>query len=352
MATTNPKNSNPKASLTRAALRAYKTDAKKDIAVAISLLFVEAAVTALAYLASWSLYLTLPFVLIPFCFAIQMSISSYKGGAPLSHRVFFHFFGLYFSPKDPFFGVYRVFIACLKALLVCFITMMAVGFAYYGIAYAVDPSFQSAVDGLNSVVNSGSASDVTTYLEGSAPLMALETAMILSAYGAGFYMLLHSLAVSTLNAYVRMSVVGAPSRVSNAIFNGGFRTIRHPFYRAYYGALWGGIILLILGYLGGIGLGFLLKISNPYTLLACGLGGSFFFTFLYVPYFFNVIELLAERFEKSFADYSIDLARKTLAELKKNQQLSEQEIADLSKKLDEANSQHPQDDSDDDDSQK
>jgi hypothetical protein len=81
--------------------------------------FVEAAVTALAYLASWSLYLTLPFVLIPFCFAIQMSISSYKGGAPLSNRVFFHFFGLYFSPKDPFFGVYRVFIACLKALLAC-----------------------------------------------------------------------------------------------------------------------------------------------------------------------------------------------------------------------------------------
>ena len=58
--------------------------------------------------------------------------------------------------------------------------MMAVGFAYYGIAYAVDPSFQSAVDGLNSVVNSGSASDVTTYLEGSAPLMMKSKTLIKS----------------------------------------------------------------------------------------------------------------------------------------------------------------------------
>jgi len=329
---TNNEPSKEKNSLASAAFVLFKKDYRKNLAASFTFLMIEIMVIAVAYAYSFSLIVTVPFLLIPFFFALQMSVSSYKGGAPLSSRVFLRFFGLYFSPSTPFYGVYRVFLCLLKALGVAFLSSLLIGGVYYSIAVSVDPSFLASVDQLGSIIESGTSQDLYDFLASNGPIMLYQRVLILSSYGLGFYMFVHALSVNTLNPYVRMALQGAPSRVANGIFGGGFKEIRRGFYKEYYKSLWPGILLLVGGYLAGIGFG-LVWFTDPDRLFVLGLAGSGLFTFAFIPYLLDVVELLATRYEKNFAEYSLNMAKRTLDQLKAERQLSDKEISDMEDQL-------------------
>jgi hypothetical protein len=347
---TAPKKAKGAKSLSQTAFKLYQKDWKKDLTVSFTFLLVAAMVLALGYLAAWSLFLTIPLILIPFLFAIQMSISSYKGGAPLSNRVFFHFFGLYFNPNEPFFGVYRVWLAFLKAFLTFWLLLFGIGLSFSGIGNATWPEFSEALKHFASLMDSGSAQEVVDYLNGSMPLLLFQKVVMLSSLLPASYFFVHSVSVCTLNPYVRMSLAGAPARVANSIFAGGFRSVRHSLYKEYYKALYLGVILLVIGLGAGVTLGSLLTLA-PEQIYILALAGAALTLAFYLPYFFNVIELLATRYEKSFADYSIHLAEQTLSQMKQEHTVSpeeakkyEQELADAKK------GKAPKDDDDDSDS--
>jgi hypothetical protein len=339
-------------SLSQSALKLYRKDIKKDLAVTFTLLLVEAMVLALGYLSSFSLFLSIPLILIPFLFAIQMAISSYKGGAPLSNRVFFHFFGLYFNPSEPFFGVYRVWLAFLKSLLLFFALFFAIGFTFYGVANANWPDFKAAADQFASLVNTASAQEVVDYINASTPLLLFQKCVLLGSFIPAVYFFLHSWAVCTVNPYIRMSLVGAPARVANSIFSGGFRLIRKPFYHDYYASIFLGIILAVLGLGSGTLLGIGLGLSAE-RISVLALAGLALFTAFYLPYFFNVIELLANRYEKDFAKYSISLAEETLSRMKEQHQVSPEDAAKFEEELRDAKKgKAPKEDDDDDSEEK
>lgn len=324
-----------KNSLASAAFFLFKKDYRKTLAASFTFLMIEIMVIAVAFAFSYSLLISIPFVLIPCFFALQMSVSSYKGGAPLSSRVFFRFFGLYFNPAAPFYGVYRVCISLLKAIGVALLASFLVGGIYYYIAVSADSSFIDAINKFSSLLESGTNQEFMDFMTTNEPILMYQRVVLLSSYGFGLYEFIHSLSVNSFNPYVRMGLQGASSRLANSIFVGGLRQIRKSFYKDYYGALWLGILLLVGGYLTGVGVGFI-WFSDFERLFVLGLAGSALFTFAYIPYLLNVIELLATRYEKGFVEYSINMAKQTLDRLKAEQNLSEKEIKDMEEQLQQA----------------
>jgi hypothetical protein len=321
-------------SIGRRAWRLYKAQARKTLPTSFNFAMVAVAVMALAFLLPSTLYLSVPFVLIPFLFAFQMTAFYLRKNDFVTNREFFAYFRAYF--KTPFAGCYRVLRNFLLALLWSLAVGVVVGVVYYAVASSIDASFTAAVNDVSALFVNGSLSDVEDYLAASAPLALCENVVSLAELFAGFYAFTHYLSSYGVNPYLRSAIVGASPRVSNLIYAGGLKTVGPRFWKDYYSALWLGIILFVLGFASGVGVGLLFIEEDSLLWGVSGILGSLIFLFAYLPYYFSVMGLLADKYRNGFADYSIKMAQRTLQELQQSQKLSEEEAESLRKSIDSA----------------
>jgi len=331
-------------SLFKKAWDQYVHQAGRVFPTSFNFTMVLVAVLALGLWVSESLYLTVPFIVLPFFFAYQMATDYLRSGNAITNRQFFSYYGGYFSM--PFTGCYRVIRNFLLALAISIGGGVLAALGYYIIGSSVSPAFQNSISTLYDLTQNSNVNEVNAFLTSDLHIIYFYNTIALSEGFILFYVFVHLFASYGLNPYLRSVISGASPRACNAIYVGGLRLVRGAFLKDYYRCLWLGSVLLVVGYGAGMGLGFLWSGSAD-VLSVCGLAGAALLLSFYIPYYFNVVSLLADKYHNSFADYSIKMAQLTLNELQKAQKLSEQEAADLEKTIDSAKKAKDEKDNDD-----
>ncbi|MCH3909909.1 MAG: hypothetical protein LKF75_03635 [Bacilli bacterium] len=312
----------------------YKKEWKKILPTSFNFFMVMAIVLAVGYFFPATLYITIPFVLVPFLFAYEMSSSYIKKGSPMNNQTFSRFYMSYYAPN--FFGCYRIvyhfFLSLLWGLLASFI----VACVYYLIAMNVSDSFVTAINYVMEQIEAGgNINNLSQYLSSNTAFLYYSNTVTAVQFGVGFYFFMHYMSYYGLSPYIHMIVVGDNVRAANAIMVGGIRLVKKDFWKDYYSALWPLLVLMIVGFLGGGALAMLWS-GSVYDWLLIGFAGAGIFLTPFIPYYFYVMESLSQKYKGAFAKYSISLAQRTLKELEDAQRLSEGEAQALKKSIDDA----------------
>jgi FtsZ-binding cell division protein ZapB len=150
----------------------------------------------------------------------------------------------------------------------------------------------------------------------------------------------------------------------NAVYGGSMKTIRSSYNRDYFLALWPGYLLVLAGYaLGSVGSYYLVAAWGWATDLDAtiqiasfssymwvgGLMGAFVAMLFFIPYYFQVMGLLVDKYKQAFAAFSLTLANLALSELKEAQRLTSEQAQEVQKSLDEAKKKAEEDKDKDDD---
>ncbi len=251
----------------------------------------------------------------------------------LTHAQTFQGFRLYYSF---YFGVYRFWFSLLRSLLALILSLLVLGFPLYYILLASSPSFASEAQEfalLLSQQNTTLEEALEFYLSASSLQMFTAIVSLASLGISGLYFV-HEIARNTLNVYIRSILGGAPSRFANALFADFFRQQKKSFYKAYYPAVWPGIVLFVLGYGVGSSLGFVFTQNLAFSFSFGYLGACLLLSF-FLPYFFYVMDEIAKTETKPFLAYSLREAESSLKQSVAQKELNEEEINNLKKGIDE-----------------
>jgi hypothetical protein len=315
------------------AFQEYKKEFGRNFPSTFNFAMISLALLALGIYWPWTLWLTVPLGVLPFFFATEMSLAEPTPKVTYSSALYFRYFAGYFAP--PFFGCYRVVLNYLRAFLCGLAVSLLVGLVYYYSAYTVDASFREAIDSAAKYLSNSAADEALNALYGNLSFTLFANIVSLTEGGVALFVFALELAVYGLNPYLRFAIKSSASRMANEVFAGGLRLAGKGFRKDFWEALWLGFVLLVLGFLFGVGMG-LLWTGEADRLFAMGLSGSCLFLFMYLPYYFIVVALLGEKYNGCFVTYSIGVAEKALTELKKGASVSEKEAEEIQKSIDEA----------------
>lgn len=312
----------------------YRTGAKKLFPTAFNFSMVALIVFVLGVFYPVTLYLTIPLILLPFFFAFQMSASYLRRGDEIVPQQLLHYVGSYF--RMPSFGCYRVIRNALWSWLWAILGGVVVASLGYSILLSVSSDFASAVEQLSSYLYANQLDEATTLINSSSVLQSFYLIMNISEITVFVCSFFHLQSFFGINPYIRLVIRGTSPRIANTIFTGGIKTVRKPFWRDYFSSLWLGDVLFLIGFAGGTVGGYFLFQNDISRGVAFGLGIAMALLLAYIPYYFNVVSLLAEKYRAAFANYSITYAERMLQELQQAQRLSEEEAAALRKSIDES----------------
>ncbi|MCI2110760.1 MAG: hypothetical protein LKK13_00215 [Bacilli bacterium] len=320
--------------LAQASWRAYKAEFSSSFVPTFAFAMLSICVLAVGLWKSWTLYFALPLIELPLFFALQITISGARQGHPFSSKGFFSYFGMYF--RSPYYGVYRVIGNVLWAFLWSILIAFLFNLFYVSFAYAHSAVFASGFQKLYQAsinLDDGAYAKVLSD-NGEVALWYVLSEVVET--GGWFLISVFKISVWTLNSYVRASMKRSrfAPRAANRIFMGGYRENRKVILTELLRATWVGIVLLLLGFALGCVAGYFL--SEYIDIVASGIAGSFLLTIFFVPYFLIVVELLADRFEVSFAKFSVRFAEDALHQLQANRELDEAQAKDIQKLIDEA----------------
>jgi|GEM_PF-1451464 hypothetical protein len=348
--------------LYKTAWKLYKTQIGKTIPTLFNFTMICFAVFAVAVLLPESLYVTFSFVVIPFFFAFAMSDSYLHHGTEITGRQFYRYYATYFQPT--FFGSYRLIRNFFFAILISLAGALLTSAVYFGVAYSTDAAFKAAADAMLTEFAATPTLDLSTLITASSPLYYWLLAMQIGEFGALSLAFLHLTARAGLLPYLRAIMPGGNSRMINAVYGTSMKSIRTSYNRDYFSALWPGYLLVVAGYaLGSVGSYYLVAIwgwaadsdvTVQISKLASymwvgGLLGAFLTLLFFIPYYFQVMGLLIDKYKNAFAASSLTLANQALSELKEAQRIASEQAKEVEKSLDEAKKNADEDKDKDDD---
>lgn len=288
----------------------------------------------LAFVSPITLILTVPFLIIPGFFSLT-AITVSPANTTKTGSLYFLLYRNYFSPF--FKSGYRVIIGFLKALLVYAIISSIASTVFEYTILIHDPAYTDLINQMENLESIDSIIPTILNLvetNGSFKLFMFLTTTI--AFFGGFYMFVHHLSINSMKMYLNLSSpTPMPSSDLNLINKMTMKKIRKGFYKEYVKALWFFPIILLIGYAGGVVLGYFL-IPNL-DALQCSLLGVFFdfiLVLFLLPYFFNVLRFIFERYRTNYIDTFIDLSMKSIEELKKTTTISEEKEKQIKEFLD------------------
>lgn len=334
-------------SIIKSSFKRYPKTAGKMLPWLFNFFFVIIASLALGFLTPYSFFFTVPLALIPFFYALQLSNSYFHVKDDLDNSRFKAYLKSYFSPLG--FGCYRIIRSALFSLLISLICVFAFSVAYLEIAMATGTDMNSV---LNSLVEAYQKNDVDTLqsIMKSEPLLTYSTWV--SVVDTGTFIisfLLHIFRYGILS-YFRFSLPGADARSVNALYKATLRSIRTKGYnKDYFLCMWPILLVVLVGFSLGIYIGFVITniptvsyffANNPYfasyqLITLCGTFMMFLFITIALPYYFDAIYALYEKYELAFGEAAFDFATKTVNQLKQAEQLSKEEREEIEKSLDE-----------------
>lgn len=328
--------------IAKQALSLYRRDLSKILPWSFNLLLIYAICFFVSMFVEGTSLFLVPLFAIPFTFAFQMTNSTVKNNDVMRPGVFNSFYRGYFSRE--FLGVYRITISAICSFLFGFTAYMVVTLVYSNV---VDPTFNNAIQSLSDALKSN---DFDTYdaLLLEEPIYSFMMYSITSFIGVFYIFFIHFLARNAVIAELKLRIY-APIGTIRHIFGYGAKHQAKGFNKEYYLNTF--FILLILA--GGFALGATITyfiISSPdiheslttgkfsfmdiFSLI--GLGGVFFASILMIiilPYFYNVIYLLVEKYKKGFASTTLEIAQASLEQIKNTRRLTDEEEREVEKAI-------------------
>lgn len=295
---------------------------------------IAVAVFALGVYQPWTLLFSVPFLLVPFFFALEMTLADGHKDSDLSSSRFFGYFGSYYSSS--FYGSYRLLRTFLLSYLIAIVGASVISSIYYAVVSSANSALAADFSALYTFISSNDVAGANDLLANSVPIITFMGVMTISEMACFGLFFVHEMGFYGLNPYLRLTLRGAPSRVANAIFVGSFRSVRPKFRKDYWSSLWMFIPLELAGFALGVYIGTLFPALSYSQIAVLGLYGGLLFMTPFIPYYLNVMALLAKKYQKAFADYSIKWAENTLNQLKQAQQISESDIKLMEKSLSDA----------------
>ena len=321
-------------SLSLKAWKAYGKYLPNILLTLFNFLMVSAVVFALGIAFPYTAIFMVPLFLLPFLFAVQFTLISYREGAPLSGTIFFKGFGAYFSGR--FYGCYRVVMSFLKTVIVTFALTFIFSSIYFLSASKIDPSFPQVMKELSSLMQTGTIESVKTFLESNPSIVIMEETLMGFSGGVGFILFFMYITFEMVSPFMRLGFASLPSQTSSAIKKGTIKMTQGAYSKDFFKLFWFVPLILAGAFIGGV---FLTRALTPQHLAfetSGGMATSFFAYLLILPYLIMGNAELYEKYKKSFSSYSLSLARNTLERLKELQRISEEDGKKLEKSLEEA----------------
>lgn len=309
--------------------------------------FVFIAALALGFLTPYSFFFSIPLAIIPFFYALQLSNSYFHIKDDLDNNRFKSYLRSYFSPLG--FGSYRIIRSALFSLLISLVCVFIFSFSYIEIANAVGVDMNSVMNSLFEAYQKNDVEALQAVMKSDAFVTYSTWVSVVDAGVFTISFVLHIFRYGVLS-YFRFSLPGADARSVNALYRATLHSIKTKGYnKDYFLCLWPLMLMTILTFSLGTYFGFLLVKSEPiaeffennqyfssYQLIT--LSGTFvmgLFLAISLPYYFDSIYSLYEKYEVAFGEAAFDFATKAVNELRQAEKLSKEEREEIEKSLDE-----------------
>lgn len=312
-------------------LKLYKTNLSKTIGFSFLYGSFVLMCLAIAYFLPPSLIITVPFVILPFTFALQVTVTHINNNFPALFKIFFVGYKMYFSPKGM--GCYRSLHGFLKSLAVFMFYETLIEVVGIAIAMNKDAS-------LVSLMESFSLENLTyeSYMGFLDALMINESFVIIMTISTltgmlfAFYMFAHN--VFTHGMKANLAMYNPAPEMSMGVFNAMhkqfFRVIRKDFYKNYYSTIWMLIPIYIVFYCGGACLGyFLIPSADILQLQVLALAVAFIFSIPLLPLMCTLLEQLYKKYAPKYNELGFKSVRESFDELMKSKKLSDDQKKSL-----------------------
>ncbi len=286
---------------------------------------------AMAYFMPPTLILTVPFVILPFTFALQVTVTHINNDFPALFKIFFVGYKMYFSNKGM--GCYKSLHGFLKSLAVFMFFETLVETIGLSIAMKNDAS-------LASLIQSFSFENLTydSYMEFLDSVMANEAVITVMAISTltgmlfAFYMFAHN--VFTHGMKANLAMYNPAPEMNMGLFNSMhkqfFRVIRKEFYKDYYSVAWILIPVYVVLYAGGGAIGyFFIQNIDVFQLQVLALAFAFVASIPLFPLMCCLMEQLYKKYAPRYNELGFKSIRESFDELMKSQKLSDDQKKSL-----------------------
>ncbi|MCQ2797043.1 MAG: hypothetical protein MJ241_01115 [Bacilli bacterium] len=309
----------------------------KNLPMTVIFIMAVIIVFGLAIIATETMYITIPFLLIPALFTTQVICADVEAGIGFTNKGITSSFGKYLM--GPFRGCYRVIRSFFFALLIGLGITAIFVFAYVGIGMSF-PSFSNSLEQFLAISEEDVVAEGINAIILTFPDIAK---MVISAQlveGFAFTMSFSHLILSSAPlAILHGSPLALDKRAFNMLFKGAIKKDRKNYTKKYAKFAWIPYLLLGIGYILGVVISALVMLSIGYISLGSidnyliatvfsmfsGVMFGLILASFSLPYFFYSIEDLTFGLMPSIRDYSLELARNNLEQLRRYQQITEEE---------------------------
>ena len=289
----------------------YKQRASVYAIHSTALLFVSLAALLPAALSPLILLLTVPLILLPALFSMQVSVIQERVDRQVTVSRSFRYFRLYFI--EPYRGVYRGIWTMIKAALIFLAASFAMTIVFSLVASA-NPTLQTEIQELNEIMaNNMSTTAISEYLENHLFISSMVNAVSLVCLFAAAMSIFFSLAKMSMAGTNRFYYPNS-SRASTFYYMAMYRENRTEIHYLNRVSFWYMPLLFTSGYLLGAAIG-LASHSQMVITMVYALVGAVLFVVYFLPYYFLVIEFFYHHFHKSMIDISIKIGEETLTHL-------------------------------------
>lgn len=290
---------------------------------------------ALGIVAPISLIFTIPFLVIPSLFALSAvgTIAGKKAG--LEGAGFFLMFRGYFSGF--FKGSYRVIIGFLKALLVALLVSIVLTPILSYTVLANDSAFIALENSLENPTDVNVILDeYLNFIQTSGTFRNIMFAINIASFFGGMMMFLHHFSRNAVKSYHNfLSPTPIPMPDLNLIHKVTYKKIKKEFNKDFYSSLWALILLVAIGFVGFACIGnFVLTELVTDQVIVVGLFGVFVVTLFFLPYYFNVLQLLYQKYSRDYVETFIELSLQSIEEIKKTTEIDPEKEKQIREFLD------------------
>ena len=261
----------------------------KTSLVAVFLLFAIASLL-LAYFLPITLFITIPFLILPMLtgfIAENMSANTKRSSAL---RMLFGF-RLYYSRQ--FFGIYRILGAILKTIIVYMIITSILTLILHLSLGMTDSNYMSILD---SIIRGRNIEDLNKNIElllANPTFILIENISEIAAIGLASYMMIHHVLTHSFKVfYNALGKTVLSSLGVNMIHRLSFPKIRKYFYKDYYSSFWYMILVYIVFYVGGALLGLLILNRNGAQSAIIGLFFATTISSFFLPIVFDTLQII------------------------------------------------------------
>lgn len=270
------------------------------------------------------LFVGVPFIVIPSFFAVA-AINTISSNENVHEGIgFFIMFRAYFS--QIFRGGYKVIFGFLKALLTYVVSSSILIAIFSATILNKDPEYIAFIEQINAITDPNQISQLLLNFVDTN--QTFNTILFISdTVGSflAFYIFMHHFSINSFKYnYNFTSKMPLPMQDLNLIFKDVLKRTRKDFYKEYYKSTWFLGLILIIGFAVGVLIPyFFINNIDVVQINTIGLGLSFTLLLFFVPYFVNVSNLIFAKYRPMYFETLIDLSKKSLEELKKNNAISE-----------------------------